>query len=267
MAANLRSYVGYLKIGLKSQFAYKADKFMSVLLTLIGPFISIIVWYVIFSASRSATIAGFNFTDLSAYFLIVAGLNILNTPGFIDVMQGAVKEGSIVNYFTKPARLLPQMFLVGLPEVLVESAIIMLPIVLVAMYLLHASLGTYTVLLFIMEAGMAFVMLQLISGLIGVLAVYTTEIWGIFSIVDWIVYLLGGGLLPISMFPPGIAHVLLVLPFSLVFYLPAATLIGMIPLQESLAYTLLMLGWLAALAAALNFEWKSAVRRISVVGV
>ena len=267
MAVKLRSYIGYLKIGLKSQFAYKADKLMSVLLTLMGPFISIIVWHVIFSASRSSAIAGFSFTSLSAYFLIVAGLYIFTSPSFIDVMQEAVKRGSIVNYFTKPARLLPQIFLVGLPGVAVESVIILLPITLVAMYLLHASFAAYTILLFTMEAIMAFVMLQLISGLIGVLAVYTTEVWGIFSIVDWMVYLLGGGLLPLSMFPPGIANVLLALPFSSVFYLPAATLIGIMPVQLSFAYALLMLGWIAALAAALSFEWKYAVMRISVVGV
>jgi ABC-2 type transport system permease protein len=110
-----------------------------------------------------------------------------------------------------------------------------------------------------------YIIATLLGFIVGSLALYLTDIYGINVSLMWLTTIIGGGMLPLAFFPQNMQHILLMLPFAFLAYVPAGTLVGM--LSASTAVSLLPIGvvWIAAFAVIAYFMWKRMSVRMNAV--
>jgi ABC-2 type transport system permease protein len=97
-------------------------------------------------------------------------------------------------------------------------------------------------------------------------AFWTLEISAVQLILTWVTDLLGGGIIPLILFPVALQKVIFVLPFAAMFSTPLLIYVGQIPPSRYPAAFGLQLVWLGLLALGSALIWRAGARRVIVQG-
>ena len=98
-------------------------------------------------------------------------------------------------------------------------------------------------------------------------AFWQDNVWSLSVGLRMIASLLGGVLIPLSLWPETAQGVLRWLPFGALFDLPARTVLGEISLSEWFAQTAIALGWCVVLAWVARAVWRRGQRGYAGVGI
>ncbi|MDO8057068.1 MAG: ABC-2 family transporter protein, partial [Candidatus Hermodarchaeota archaeon] len=93
-----------------------------------------------------------------------------------------------------------------------------------------------------------------------------SQIWWVRELLSLTMTLAGGGLIPLTYFPPAIQTLLLLLPFQYCFYTPAIILQGYYTIADLLPITLISLVWLVILYGLVRLLWNLGRRGYSGAG-
>ena len=141
-----------------------------------------------------------------------------------------------------------------------------IPLLLITIIFFHVSFTYIDLALFIAELVIGFMIANLIGFLIGTLAIFITEVYGLAAVVWSIMFLLGGGVVPLSFLPGRISYILYLLPFQNMGYLPTATLLGLATSTEIVKGTVVGIAWITGLFILSYFWWKRVNKYITSVG-
>jgi ABC-2 type transport system permease protein len=100
----------------------------------------------------------------------------------------------------------------------------------------------------------------------GLLSFKVTNMWGMSQIMDAIVRLLSGALIPISFFPGVIQKIIFILPFSSLIYTPTMIYLGKLTGLEVVKALSLQIVWIIVLAAIAKLLWKTMVKQLTILG-
>ena len=106
----------------------------------------------------------------------------------------------------------------------------------------------------------------LIDFLIGLLAFYTTQIWGIINVTNSLVIFLSGGIMPLGLLPSGISKVLMLLPFQMMGYTQIETLLGLLNVSAIMQNIAIGAAWAFALFIIALAMWNGTKRHITLAG-
>jgi ABC-2 type transport system permease protein len=87
-------------------------------------------------------------------------------------------------------------------------------------------------------------------------AFWADNVWSLNVMFRFASQMLGGLLLPLSLFPAWSQPVLEVLPFTYLFYFPTTTLLGQVSTAEWATGLAISLGWCGALALVSRAVWR-----------
>lgn len=180
--------------------------------------------------------------------------------------ERAIEEGTLVNNLVRPLPFSAFEFGRVLSRLLINLAA--LSVVLIPALLIFDALpspgviGSFAVL---MLAG-AVVQYQIYS-LIGTLSFWIGRIFGIVYAFDLTLLLTAGTLLPLSIYPPAVAQVLLNLPFRFFAYTPVQALIHPGGNAWVVHELLGALGWIIGLGLLHAVLWQQGLKRFSGAGV
>lgn len=110
---------------------------------------------------------------------------------------------------------------------------------------------------------LAFLLRYPISGI----AFWAENVWSLQSMQRFIGELLGGLLLPLTLFPDWAQRMLAALPFQYLFFVPVQTLTGQRDVAAWLTDLTVALAWCAALALAGSWIWRRGRYRYTGVGI
>jgi ABC-2 type transport system permease protein len=99
------------------------------------------------------------------------------------------------------------------------------------------------------------------------IAFWADQVWSLSAILRFITNLLGGSLIPLSLFPPGLQPVLKQLPFSCFIHLPAQTFLGTISWSEWSTGMLVMAVWGVFFGGLYAMIWHRGNRQYGGVGI
>ncbi len=267
MFENLPKYLAGARIGIKSDIAYRMDWVLFVAFQIVSPFVMIFVWNAIYAHTGVTTIGGFRLYELYAYFFVIgaaAGLSSLQLQG---AMEAEIQSGSIAVSFTRPLGYVAQLVSGDLSGKLFAMAIVSVPILIIVTLVLGLHMSAALVLLFALELAIGYVIATLIGFIIGSLSVFFTDIGGFAAVVESVALLLGGAIVPFTMFPQLLVSIVSVLPFQFMFYVPAATFVGAISLSDAVGTFTVALVWILVLYVCAALLWNRARRSINAVGV
>lgn len=259
-------YLAMFVVGLKNTLAYKADFLMTLVSRFAQAGLLIFVWTAIYHFTNTSSILGITLPTMYVYFFLVYAFRSVINMGMPEVIQQDILEGSVAAAYTRPVRYPLQAFMNSFSDDLLSVLVAMLPLLAIAYVIYGVPVSPATVALIAVELAIGYTLVTLIGFLIGMLAVKITYIYGIIEASWSIIILLGGGILPLTLFPRTVMHVLMLTPFPIMLYVPAATFLGMMSSSEIASSIAIALAWIATLSVIATVAWGRARKNITSAG-
>lgn len=267
----LRTYLPFASNQIKRQMAYKGAFYLFILCTLFGSFINYYLWMAIYGSSSSGTLGGLTQGEMVIYVFmsyITASLVMIGISE--DVSQDVVK-GTVAMNLIKPINYRMSLIFTALGSMCYRF---FAPCVFV-----WAGLEIYRVqvlglevvspvnfILYIVSLGFSFMIYTLFDFCFGMIAFFTTYIFGISMVKEALLSFVTGQLIPLSFFPKVVQKVFDFMPFSSMVYSPVMIYLGKYSGNELGFVLARQVIWVVILYALGSFIWKRVTKRLIVLG-
>lgn len=260
-----RKYVAAFRVALMAQLAYPGEVLMRSVFLLLILFIFSSLWRTTYGEMGRTTVGGFTFTQMLWYVAMTEVL-ILSRGRTSITIADEVRTGDFAYTLTRPFNFLLYRYAEAMGDRAVRLA-------------LNFGIASLLALLFTGGVGLdpagaapalllawAAVTLDFLLVLcVQLLAFWTEDTTAFQFIYDRLLMILGGMLLPISLFPDALAAVARALPFAAIINGPAQTAVafhaGDLPVVA-----LRLLLWLAAGVVVASALFRIGVRRVNANG-
>lgn len=245
---------------------YQVGLFIWLVWLILEPVIYLVAWSTV-ALSHGGSIDSLTTGDFAAYFLAVMFVNQLTfTWGFWQ-FEGRVRQGELTPLLLRPTH--------PIHADIVENAsykLLMLVAILPVTGLLmlafqptfHAN--WWTLLFFLPAVFLAAALRFAVEWTLGLLALWITRINGFHQFYSVALLFLAGRIAPLSLFPPMIQQISMVLPFRWMIVFPVELLTNNLSLVEIIRGLAILLLWLSVSVAVLQITWRTGIRRYSAVG-
>lgn len=126
--------------------------------------------------------------------------------------------------------------------------------------------SVWTILLYLLSCALSFLIFVLFDFCFGMIAFFTTYIFGMLMAKEALLSFLTGQLIPISLFPAGVQKVFDYLPFSSMVYTPVMIYLGKYSGRELIFVLVRQFIWVVLLYLLGNIIWKKVTKRLVVLG-
>ncbi len=216
----LSKYYWIFKLDLKQRVNYLLDYALSALFIVIILFVFTNLWQVIFAGK--STIEGLSIAQLVWYLVLTEAITMgCGWNSMFENVSDEIKSGAIVNYLTKPLSYIGWYFSTTFSRFFNYTGTVFVLGALVTYFLVGpiqfsittiAPLILIVIISFILSffVGMAFVSL----------AFWLEDVTAFYWILQKVLFIFGGMLVPIEMYPEFIRQYLYYLPVSFITYWP-----------------------------------------------
>lgn len=271
LSRGLSIYLPFTKNVIKDSLAYKGTFYLMLVCKILSVFITYYLWKVIFDSSGSGIIGNFTRIEMITYIFmsfVCSNIVIINMTTKIG---NDVTDGSIAINLIKPIsykiKLLSESVGEMLYKFIIPSIFIWIGVEVYKIYnMQNYSFSIKNTIFFIISSVLGFLVYFLFEFCFGMLAFYTTYVWGMEIIKGGIMTFLTGQLIPLTFFSDAIQKIFEFLPFSSMNYIPVMMYLGKISNSE-VAYTLIkQVIWIVILQLFSSWLWKKVIKRISILG-
>lgn len=267
----LRIYSPFATNEIKRQLSYRGAFYLFIFISTFGSFISYYLWMAVYGSSDSGVLGGMTKNEMMVYvFMAYVTANMVNIS-ISDWISDDIVKGTVAMNLIKPidyrtsliARASGTMlyrFLV--PGIIVWIGLELYKTCALGMKMAHVT----TILLYLVSVLMSFLIYVLFDFCFGMIAFFTTYIFGMLMAKTALLSFLSGQLIPLSFFPEQVQQVFSFLPFSSMVYTPVMIYLGKYTGNE-LAFVLLrQAAWVLILYALGSLIWKKVTQRLVVLG-
>ncbi len=268
---NLFIYTPFIKSVLKDNLAYKGTFYLYILCKILCVFITYYLWKAIFLSSDNASLGGFTDIEMVAYiFMSFVCSNIvfisMTTKIGNDVMDGSIAI-NLIKPISYKLKLLSESFGEMVYKLIFPSLFIWVGIE----YYKFCTMENYrfllsNALLFLLSSFLGFIIYFLFEFCFGMLAFYSTYVWGMEIIKNSILTFLTGQLIPLTFFPDTIQKIFDYFPFALMNYAPVMIYLGKFNSSKIMFLIVKQLVWIVLLEIFSYRLWKRITKRISILG-
>lgn len=267
-----RLFLHVVSLEARNRMSYRGEFWLN---ALVGFFVELAVvyflWAAMFRESGSDAIGGYTLHGMVTYYLAVILLGkLVRTQRFEGGVSSDIYEGGLNRYLLFPAGYFPFKYaqhLGGLVPAVFQFGLFATVVVLVLDVPggLHPTpASTAMALAAVVVANLLY---YLIDYAIQLVAFWADNVWSL-DVAKWFVAsLLGGFMVPLSVFPAWVVPTLERLPFRFLFDFPARVLLGQIGFEAWLEGLGLALVWCGVFALLSKVVWARGVRQYAGVGI
>lgn len=263
------SFMPYLAIGrvtFLSALAFRWFVLLDIVRGALRLFVYVALWSALLEGRESP--GGITLSQTVTYFVLGVVLAEVNRAGAGAAVGDAIVSGQIATELWKPLRTLWIYIAQSLGGTAANLATRAIPmaIVFIAIFTPEppASAGAFLACLAL--GAMGFVLSMLTGILIGLAAFWTLSSWYLPWFQRALTILFGGVVVPIWFYPSWLERITEYLPFRFVHFVPLAVYLGEIPMEEVPILMVVACIWIAALAAAVVWVWRTGMKRIVIQG-
>lgn len=256
---------------IQQAFSYKGRFYLFIFARLFSLFVTYYLWVAIYQSSNNTSISGFTINEMILYVFISF---ITNTIVHVNVSYEIghdVVEGSIATNLIKPINYKVRLFYGALGELIyrfiVPSLFVWIGLI-VMQYVTNQTLppNITTILLYLTSAILSFIILFFFDFCFGMLAFYTTYIWGMNMAKVALLSFLSGQIIPLDFFPVVIQKIFDYLPFASMNYVPVMIYLGKISGMELVYALVRQIIWVGVLWMLSHALWNKATKRLTILG-
>ncbi|CAM3002025.1 ABC-2 family transporter protein [Paenibacillus sediminis] len=261
----MRKYIAIFKSQIQITFAYSAWFWASMISAVFQLIILFYFWHAVYQ--NSDTIGNMNIKQMITYVMIATILGkFMNGAG--SQLAGDIRTGQIATELMRPYNLLHKLMamdLGGKTSDFIQSAV---PLLVVAGLFFSITLPESLTagILFVVSSILGILLAGVFDLIIGLLAFWTINTWGLRILRNAIVLFFSGSLIPISLFPPSMQLISQYLPFQSMVYVPVSIYTGAISGQDAWMAMGAQLFWIVFIYAVLRASWSQALRKVTIFG-
>lgn len=260
----MRKYLAILKMQVINNLAYPGDFLGRSVSIAVFLFIFAGLWQTTYIIAGTASINGLTFANMMWYLMMAETIE-LGRPRTNRIISEQVKNGEVAYILSKPYNFVLYHFSFGLGDGLMRIVINILVGILVTWLLAGpppSLLGWGMALITMIGAWILhFCMMALIG-----LAAFVVEETNSFELIyQKFVFVLGGMMLPLDLFPQWLQEIVRVLPFPYMMYTPARLFVK----PEFDLFWQMLAGqwlWVGALVFLLALAYRSSEKALTVNG-
>lgn len=271
MKKTIKIYLPFALNELKRQLAYKGAFYLFIFISLFSSFISYYLWMAIYGSSSSQTIGNLNQQEMVVYIFMVYVTSSMVTISISDWVSDDVVKGTVAMNLIKPidyrASLISRALGDSVYRFLAPSIFVWIALEIYKVNVLGLPIvSVQTVLLYLLSCVLSFLIYVLFDFCFGMIAFFTTYIFGMLMAKDALLSFLTGQLIPISLFPLGVQKVFEYLPFSSMVYTPVMIYLGKYTGQELVFVLVRQFVWVVLLYILGSIIWNKVTKRLVVLG-
>ncbi len=223
-------------------------------------------WQAVYT--HRSTLAGLHQQQTISYIILAQILAPVSSWSLTMRLGSFIRDGSIATELVRPFDLQLRFYAESLASCLSSIIQMAIPIGILASIAFGVRLPVdpRVWIAFSVSFLLGITIAYLIDWLIGCLAFFTTEVWGLGVLRNGIVMFFGGTLIPLVMLPATLRAVAYTLPFAQAVYQPISLLAGLAPISQAPRIILVQIGWVVGLAIAARIAFLWSVRHVTVQG-
>lgn len=267
-----RTFLHVMSLEARTRMSYRADFWINAIIGFASEFALVwFLWWAMFRESGRDTIGGYTFDGMILYYVaaILFG-KFVRGREFETGISADIYEGGLNRYLVLPAPYLPFKYaqhLGTLAPILVQFVLFGAVCFLLLDIPPGLSPGIGTSLMALLTIVVANVLHYLLSYPIQAVAFWADNVWSLDVAKRFVAGLLGGYMVPLTVFPDAFRPVLELLPFRFFFSFPARVFLGQVGPWEWAAGMVLALGWCGVFALIGRAVWRRGDLQYTGVGI
>lgn len=271
MGKRLRVYLPFASNELKRQMSYRGAFYLFIVVSLFGSFVSYSLWMAIYGSTSSSSLGGLTQNEMVVYVFMVYVTASLVNISIADWISEDIVKGTVSMNLIKPINYRMSMVVRGLGQVvyrfLAPGVLIWIGLELYRVYGLHMEVTSpVRMLLYLISCIMSYLIYVLFDFCFGMIAFFTTYIFGMMMAKEALLCFLTGQLIPLSFFPDVVQSVFDYLPFSSMIYTPVMIYLGKYAGNELLFVLVRQAIWILLLYGLGSLIWSRVTKRLIVLG-
>lgn len=271
MKQKYKIYLPFALNEFKRQMAYKGAFYLFIFISLFGSFISYYLWMAIYGNSGTNTLGGLTRNEMVVYVFMVYVTSSVVTISIADWVSEDVVKGTVAMHLIKPIDYRMSLIVRAAGNMmyrfLAPAVFIWIGLEIYKVKALGMSVTPWqNIICFVISCIMSFFIYVLFDFCFGMVAFFTTYIFGMLMAKEALLSFLTGQLIPLGFFPEAVQKLFEFLPFSSMIYTPVMIYLGKYT-GSSLVFVLLRQAvWVLLLYLIGSVIWKQVTKRLVVLG-
>lgn len=263
----MKAYLAFARSGFLSSLAYRNEVWANIFGKLVQVFARVAIWLAAYAGMTA--VDGISIQDMVTYALlggVVMGAT--RHDRLVRQVGNALKTGDVAVWLLKPVHYPLYLLAVeaGMSAYTFLLAVVPTIVIVALVYGMLPPASPFHAAMFVAFCGLSFTIHFLVAALFGVLAFWLMTIFSLEWLLQSLIVLLSGLLVPFWFFPEPFGTIASHQPMAWLVYYPSAVWLGRLDALETTAYFAFGLGWAGLLAFALALLWRRASSRITVQG-
>ena len=263
----MSAYLAFAQSGFLTQLAYRNEVWANLFGKLVQVFARVAIWTAIYGGA--GVIGGVSLEEMVTYALL--GGAVTGAARYETVVGGighALRTGDVAVWLLKPVHFPLYVIASEVGRAFYRFAFLVVPtVIFVALFCgMLPPASFFHGAMFVAYLVLALTIFLLIAALFGLVAFWLLTSFSLEWLMQALLNLLAGQLIPFWFFPEPLGAIARQLPFAWIVYYPSAVWLGRLSPEECLAQFGVGLGWAAALAFAVWLLWRRASGRVVVQG-
>ncbi|MCI9024568.1 MAG: hypothetical protein HFG92_09020 [Dorea sp.] len=262
----MEKFIYLMKMTFMTKLAYVKAFWINIA----GTFASIVIYYFLwqFVFRQQDSLAGYTAAEMTAYVILSRMLSSQFSGGINYELSNWIRTGMIGTELLRPVSLFFTLFAKRAGEFVFFALFKGAPIALVSFLILGgtAPAGVWNFMMFLASIGLSVGIMFFFEFMVGLCAFYTNHSYSLAYAKSSLLSILSGGVVPLFLFPEGLAKALDHLPFAGMVSVPVNIYLGKYLPDETWRFVGLQIVWILTLWAAAHIFYSQAIRRIVVQG-
>lgn len=253
----------------ESVFEYRATNLVWFLVSLINPLILLIYWVGYYKTQNLPPTAT-AFQSIITYYLFLAVVGSL-LMSYIeeDVANNDIQLGELTQFLLRPVSYIKIKFIGEIPWRLTQGLYGIGVFIICKIFfgrLVFLSIDVSAFLMFILLAVLAYILSFYFKMLVGLSAFWLVEFSGLQQLIEVIILLLGGYIMPLYLYPALLKNIAMITPFPYIIYFPIMALQGKLSPADFFKVIGGQIIWILIFYCLFRFFWEKGLRKYSGVG-
>ena len=265
----LRAYLPFTKNTFQRLISYKANVVIFMFGDLLMLAVTYYLWKAIYGSSTGTIINGFTLNEMIIYLFISFLTSLMTSVDISSDIAREVMDGSIAINLIRPINYEKRMFFQGLGNVLYNFIVIFIitfSFTTLLFYRYFGFIDISKIIIYFLSIAFGIMINFYFSYIFGLFSFKITNMWGMSQIMQAVVQLLSGMLIPIAFFPEWAQVIVKLFPFSSAIYTPTMIYLGKLEGVQIVQSLGIQVFWIIALMIIAKLMWKAMIKNLTVVG-
>lgn len=228
------------------------------------------LWEAVLSARGTETVGGLGIQALVLYYLMVPLVEKLTRGHEMGFLSTEIYDGTLTRYLVYPVPLFGYKYVLHLA---VSTIALVQMVIVLGGYLTFVgvpepfAVSASSLALGLLAALIASALYFHMAACLEMVAYWADNVWSLLVMLRFGIRLLGGGMIPLALFPETAQRILELLPFAALLSFPIRTMLGQVPLPEYARSMALLIGWTVFFAVLARWVHARGSRRYTGVGI